>query len=39
MAGLAALILSEGRYKLKPYASRTSKLGFVVFNRLIQKVN
>jgi len=33
MPGLAALILSEGFYKLKPCASRTSKLGFVVFNR------
>jgi hypothetical protein len=30
MAGLAALILSRGRYKLKPYASRASKRGFVV---------
>ena len=31
MAGLAALILSGGRYKHKPYASHASKRGFVVF--------
>ena len=27
-----------GRYKYKPYASRASKLGFVVFDSLIQNV-
>jgi hypothetical protein len=33
VAGLAALILKCGRYKLKLCASRASKLGFVVLLR------